>query len=73
MFFNLFKRKEVILVGSFVLSSDNFYGEFIPCEVVRIYDRVFASAKVRYCKLSFVLDGKIKTINVTYKSCQFVK
>ena len=68
MCFNIFKRERVIK-GSCVTSTFNTYGKSMPCTVTRIYIRGFGSNKVKYCQLTFILDGLSKTVNVPYSSC----
>jgi len=68
MCFNIFKRERVIK-GSCVISAFNTYGKSMPCTVTRIYFRGLGSNKVKYCQLTFILDGLSKTVNVPYSSC----
>ena len=68
MCFNIFKRERVIK-GSCVTSTFNTYGKSMPCTVTRIYIRGFGSNKVKYCQLTFILDGLSKTVNVPFSSC----
>ena len=68
MCFNIFKRERVIK-GSCVISAFNTYGKSMPCTVTRIYFRGLNSNKVKYCQLTFILDGLSKTVNVPYSSC----
>lgn len=69
MCFNIFKRKRVVK-GSCVTSSFNTYGKLMPCTVTRIYIRGFGSNKVKFCQLTFILDGLSKTVNVPFYSCK---
>lgn len=67
----LFSKSKKIKVGDWVTSSKNLYGTWLHCQVVRIYYRKRQyDGGDRYCKLQFELDGQLKTINVTYKSCR---
>ena len=68
MCFNIFKRERVVK-GSCVTSTFNTYGKSMPCTVTRIYIRGFGSNKVKYCQLTFILDGLSKTVNVPFSSC----
>ena len=69
MCFNIFKKKKRVIKGSCVQSDFNTYGSLIPCTVTRIYFR--SSNSLKYCQLTFILDGLSKTVNVPYSSCKF--
>jgi hypothetical protein len=69
---SLFKKKVRLKLGDVVMSSDNFYGKGVICEVARIYDRSSSGGKIKYCRLEFYQYGTIRAINVTCKSCQKV-
>ena len=68
MCFNIFKKKKRVIKGSCVQSDFNTYGSLIPCTVTRIYFR--SSNSLKYCQLTFILDGLSKTVNVPYSSCK---
>jgi hypothetical protein len=68
MCFNIFRKKKRVIKGSCVQSAFNTYGSLIPCTVTRIYFR--SSNSLKYCQLSFILDGLSKTVNVPYYSCK---
>jgi hypothetical protein len=68
MCFNIFKKKKRVIKGSCVQSDFNTYGRLIPCTVTRIYFR--SSNSLKYCQLTFILDGLSKTVNVPYSSCK---
>jgi hypothetical protein len=70
MCFNIFKKKKRVIKGSCVQSAFNTYGSLIPCTVTRIYFRGVGSNKVKYCQLTFILDGLSKTVNVPFSSCK---
>lgn len=64
--FNFFYKK--LCVGDIVISSENRYG-FHLCRIDRIYYRRYNVHMRKYCRLEFSLSGKLKMINVSYKSC----
>lgn len=56
-----------VRIGSFINSSENFYGKKISCEVDRIYFR----DNKKYCRIVFDFNGVVKKINVKLLSCSF--
>jgi hypothetical protein len=58
-----------VRIGSWINSSENFYGRKISCEV----DRIYLRSDKKYCRIVFELNGVIKKANVKLSSCSFDK
>lgn len=59
-------------IGTQVTCDDNFYGRSKVCTIEKIYYRIRGGSKVKFFRLSFMLDGQVKTINCYWKSCRLV-
>ncbi len=70
---SLFKKSPKLKLGDKVVSTSNFYGFGLVCEITRIYDRSTSGDKIKYCRLEFEQYGFKRTINVMYKSCKKVE
>lgn len=71
-FFKLGDTKKVN-VGDWVTTNQNVYGKYLHCKVIRIYNRFRAWHNYeKFCCLEFELNGVLKRINCTYKSCRHI-
>ena len=72
-FFKSRKKVAKLKVGDWVTTNKNVYGKYLHCQIVRIYKRGRQWHNTEwYCALEFQMDGKMKRINASLKSCKLI-